>query len=235
MAIRESVLKNAEGAIDSILTLVDSVGEISPRDYMKALESAAPEATILARKFLAANYKRAGVKTRSGDLLNGIKASIIEFQSARGGKVSARASMPTGKDKKFYKAANSVNYGRLNSKEFDVSRERTQRGIGGGLETVNVRKVGAKRREKLKRKVQGGSKGRLVVAGQGLAYDASKATKTNAGSTVVNTTMGSATVTKAFNFFTFTPQQEAKLRRVLIWGATEYLNEKLGRKIKGKG
>jgi len=229
MVTKRIITRDADNALDAIIDLADRVDGIDNRDYVKALEHAAPQATQEARNALVSNYRASGVKTRTGELLRALKRSILEVQVTKGGGAYVKVSMQSGKDKKFYISANSVNYGRVNSKDFDVKEDRMQRSIGGRMEKVGIRKAGAKRRQKLKASLQKKGGSRLVNAAQGLSYDAKAVGKTKAGSTTVETTLGSATVTKAFDFFRLSGSQKAKISRILFKGARAYLEEKLSK------
>jgi hypothetical protein len=229
MAIKRIITRDADNALDAIIDLAERVDGIDNRDYVAALEHAAPQATQEARNALVSNYRASGVETRTGKLLRAIKGSILEVVVNKAGGAYVKVSMPSGKDKNFYIAANSVNYGRVNSKDFDVKEERIQRSIAGPYEKVGIRKAGAKRRQKLKASIHNKKGGRLVNAAQGLSYDAKAVGKTKAGSAKVDTTLGSATVTKAFDFFKLKQSQKLKISRILFKGARAYLEEKLSR------
>jgi len=206
-------IKQADDALSSIIELAERVDGIHERDYTKALESALPQATREARRYLVANYRESGVKTQSGELLRGIKRAVLSVDKGKGGSY-VRVAMPSGKDKAFYVAANSVNYGRVNSKAL------------GGSEN----KSGAKKRRKLKSSIQKGKRGgRLASAGADLSYDTKSIGKTKAGSAKVDTTLGSATVTKAFDFYKLKEAQRKKIQNTLLTGAQEYLEEKLSK------
>jgi len=180
---------------------------------MDALESAKPRATREARKYLVQNYRASGVETQSGELLRGIKKAVLSIDAGKSGGAFVKVSMPSGKDKKFYVAANSVNYGRVNSKSLKGDS-----------------RADAKRRQRLKASVAKGTKGsRLKSAGAGLSYDAETVGSTKAGSATVSTTLGSATVTKAFDFYKLKKSQGARVRDILLRGAQAFLEEKMSK------
>ena len=217
-------VRSADDSLQAIIRMTERVGDIDQQDYIDALKSAVPEARREAQKQLKANYNASGVKTRTGRLLRAITNSLMEVFIDKKGSGRVKVSLPGGKDKDFYVAANSVNYGRVNSKDFDIKTTKTVRSIEGPLITREQSRAGRKRRQKLKEKVQKGlGKGRLVNVARGLAVDASKTRTTKAGSAIVETTLGTATVTKAFDFYKLSPSQELKIVRVLYKGAREYL------------
>ena len=206
-------IKQADDALTSIIELADKIDGIDKSDYMDALESAKPRATREARKYLVQNYRASGVETQSGELLRAIKKAELTIDNAKKGGTFVRVGMQPGKDKEFYVAANSVNYGRV-----------TGRGIKGGGNG------GARKRRKLKDSIAKGGKGsKLKSAGAGLSYDAETVGSTKAGSATVSTTLGSATVTKAFDFYKLKKSQGARVRDILLRGAQAHLEEKLSK------
>jgi len=234
MHVNQSVVRDADDALEAIISMAKSVEDINQDDYAEALDDAVPFVVGEARRMLVANYNSSGVKTRSGDLLKAIKRSFLEvFIDDRGGAFF-KASMPPELPDSFYIRANAVNYGRVNSSDFNRVSLRDVRNIENSGRTVRaVRKVGAKRRRKLKDKIQRGNLKGLVKPAKGLSFSATATSKTKAGSTVVKTSLGTATVTKAFLYYYLLGSQKARLRRALVRRARGILEEKLGNALKG--
>ena len=209
-------------ALDELIEGSKKISGIGRQQYINAIESGIPAAQREARRQLARSFAMSGVKSKTGELLRAIKGSILRFKTGTSGGY-LEISMPSGKSQKFYKRANSINYGRVNSQDFDVSEEKLIRSIGGGTTTQQYRTVGKRARQSLKKTVQ---KGRPVKRGQkigSLLQVESESRKTTSGSTIVETNLGTATVTKAYNYYKLNRGQLANVRLKLYEGIEEYL------------
>ena len=209
-------------ALDELIEGSKKISGIGRQQYINAIESGIPAAQREARRQLSRSFAMSGVKSQTGELLRAIKGSILRFKTGSNGGY-LEISMPSGKSQKFYKRANSINYGRVNSQDFDVSEEKLIRSIGGGTTTQQYRTVGKRARQSLKKTVQ---KGRPVKRGQkigSLLQVESESRKTTSGSTIVETNLGTATVTKAYNYYKLNRGQLANVRLKLYEGIEEYL------------
>jgi len=218
--------------LDDLIGMAEDIASLNEKDYEEAIEAGIPAGEKIGRKFLLNSLKRSGIKRRSGDLRTAVaKSNLLFFPGGKGGMLRFYLGSDQGKD--LYTYANALNYGRVNSSEFNqVTLKDVQRIKYAGTTVKPYRKVGAKRRKKLKNKVHGGSSGNLVKAANGLSYKGGTLSKTKAGSVVVETTLGTATVTKAFDFYKIKGSKEKRVLGEIFQVAREHLRAKIKKKMK---
>lgn len=210
-------IRDAIKGLDGIIQIAENARGIGPSDIRSAVEEGIPDAQKLARKYLAQNYRRSGLKVRTGELLGMIKRSVLSLTNAGTKRISLVLSMPAGKTKKDYQKANALNYGAVRRPADSVLNARGATGR---------RIVGDKRLANLKSKVQNGKASEsFTQIGADLGVRVSG--KTKAGSVEVDTTLGKATVTKAWKYFQITNAQLDEIRDLLFNGALEALTAKI--------
>ncbi len=207
-------------AMDGLITLANNANNVGPRDLRQAMQSGMPQATRMARGFLASQYSRSGLKRRTGQLLNMIKRSTVSIIDAASSRVALIIAMPGGMSKEAYKKAGSLNYGAVRG------------GKGSLLKAKNAKGnplIGEKQRQRLKsaaNTMKASDHFRQVSRDVGVRATG----KTQNGSTVMDTTVGQATVTKGFKFYYLTDSQIDKIKAVIFNSAYEQIMAK----IKGK-
>jgi hypothetical protein len=222
------ITRTAGPALDALIKMSDDLASIDVNDYQMALQAALPEAEKVARREMLRTYNNSAVKTRTGKLKSLIANALVTIGNFKGTSWIT-IGLQAGASKEDYIAANSVNYGRVNSKDFGRTTEKVVRGISGQKVTKQYRTVGDKRRKKLKSNVQSGSTKSNIA--RGMTLTGAKVGRTKAGSAKVETSLGSATITKAFNCFTLKAGQKALIRNALIERTLQILRERFRRAL----
>ena len=216
MATRRNIgsvaIGNADVTLNKLLELTASIDSIGEAEVNEALRVATKQAEPIAQRFAVSNFSASGVDSKSGKLRQEVAKSQLIFSERSGGGRSTLVFMMTrGLAKKEYIKANSVNYGAVRSK--------------------SKLKISAGRREKLKRAIQSGvnASSGIQRVGRNLNIN-TNVSKTAFGSTEVNTSLGSATVTKAFNFFGLKREQKSEITAMVLNNAIAYIENMIGRR-----
>jgi hypothetical protein len=227
----EKVIETAVSDLDELIAMADRIGSVSGGDYMLALRSALPEARDVAVRELVKSYVASGVQTKSGATLSAVKNSDVRISDSKGRARIQIFMKSSGGGDQFYRYANSVNYGRVNSKDLDSAVESIYSKVTGAR---TRKRYGQNTKRNLKNKIENSNGKGIISVGRGLTANKGTIQTTDAGSKKVQTNMGSATVTKAFNYFYLSPGQKASVRIAITDGAKKYLEEKLGSLINKK-
>jgi len=200
--------------LDGIIAIADNAKGIGPTQIRDAMESGIPEAQKLTRKYLVGSLRSSGIKSITGSLLGMIKRSVVSIIDPNSKRVALRVSAPSGLTKKDYQKMNSLNYGAVRRPKNSILNAK---GAGGR------RLVGDKQLSNLKSKAQSG---KVSSAFTQVSRDiGARVTggKTSAGSTQVDTTLGTVSVTKAWKFFKLSNAQLDKIKEILFNSAMEVL------------
>lgn len=211
-------IRQAADSLDRILALAAQAERIGKGDLQVALRQGQPEAQSMARKFLAAAYKRSGLKSRTGQLLGMVKRSVLNLEDAATGRPAIVIEMPGGAKKEDYVKANSLNYGAVRGKKDSLLNAKGSTG---------KKLIGWRKRQTLKGLAQ--SSKDSVTKGLVTAY---KGKTTKAGSVEVTSTVGNYTATKAWKFYQLTNKQIDEIKNVLFSRALEYIQKKLGKSLR---
>lgn len=231
MATKGFEFSESISELDRLIGVAKELENLDQQDYVDAFTLGIPEAEKMAGRFLKANFASSGVKSNTGDLLKAVANPTMTVSTKKDG-VFVNVQPAPGNTNKMFTILSSVNYGRVNSKDFDVTTTRpstmAEKAANFGRPTTSRRSVGAKGRANLKNAVQNlGNKQGVIKAGRGLSFSSASIEKTKAGSTKVSTSGGSATVTKAFDFYHLKPSQSRQVLGVLFRGAAEHLKKKV--------
>jgi hypothetical protein len=225
---------SVDDALDSIVKFADAVDSIGQTEIRDALEFGAQEAEPLAQEFAVKNFSKSGVKSRSGELKRAVGNSRLQLIG--GGRAASLLNfgLQPGKDKDFYVRANAVNYGAVRTPEGNQGTLKEVRAISGGTTIQLYRNIGEKRRQKLKKSLQGGvrSGSRAHKIANGLTLDTQSVKVSKAGSVSGQTSLGAVTVTKAFDFFKLSRSQTRQIVNEVVNEAIFYLENLIERKAK---
>lgn len=224
MASGNEIRAGVDG-LERLMKLAENASNIGPRELRQAVQVGVPEAERMARKYLASRLQRSGVGRKTGQLMNMIKRSTLSIIDPASSRVSLTISMPGGMDKKDYIKANSLNYGAVRGGKGSLL---SQKGATGR------HLIGETQRRKLKA-AAGTTKSGDFYRSVSRDISARSVQKTDNGSTVLDTTVGKATVTKAFKFFWLSDKQIDTIKNVVFGSAMEYLQAKItGRRVRRK-
>lgn len=212
-----AAINDGFNSLDNLLRMAEQAKNIGPRDLRQAVQVGMPKAERMAQKFLSVQYQKSGLSRRTGQLLNMLKRAKLQIIDPATSRVSLFLSMPSGMDKKDYVKASSLNYGAVRGGKDSALNERGATGR---------RLIGSKTLQKLKSRAQVMKSGTFQKISSNLGVSG-EVGKTKAGSTTLNTTAGSATVTKAHRFFFLTDKQISEIKGVIFGSAMEYLQAKI--------
>jgi hypothetical protein len=225
---------NAEKALQSLSDMAAAIDSIGPADVRKALEFGTQEAEQLAQDFAVKNFNKSGVKSRTGELKRAVGNSRLQLIGGGRGASLLNFGLDPGKDKDFYIRANAVNYGAIRSPEGNKGELKEIHAISGGMTTQLHRKIGKRRRTKLKAALQGeikkGSRAQKIA--RGLTLDTESVKISKAGSVSAQTSLGAVTVTKAFDYFKLSSSQTRQIVNEVVGEAIFYLENLIGRKAR---
>ena len=222
----EKVIETAISDLDKLIAVSDEINSLGREDYIYALDYAMPFAEKVAVRELLMSYAESGVQTKSGAMLNAVRNAGVRVASTTG-KGKIEIYMKLGKGDNFYRYANSVNYGRVNSKDIDSHTKTINTKFGQKA----IKLAGQKTKKNLKNKVQSNTKGGLIKSGRSISFIGGSVKENKSGSKEVETTLGKATITKAFKYFYLSPGQKASVRIAVYKHAKEYLDNILAQKL----
>lgn len=219
---------------EKLIRMADGISSIGADDYRKAIENTIPTVQRLVRQLMISNLKQSGLKRRSGELENAVANTEVFLRTEGKGGHGIVIAMPRNKSTESYKKYGSLNYGSVRSTEFTKKTEKIVRAIGGGFEIRQFRKVGAKKKAKLKKNLQnaGDSNSRQISGGTGLIADKQTVKVNKYGSVEAETNLGGVTVTKAFNFFKLSNSQWSRVLGVLNEGVKIEMDKIIKSKMK---
>ena len=219
-----------EASLERLADMASAIEGIGPTELKRALEFGAKEAEPLAQEYAVRNYNKSGVKTRTGKL----KSAVSNSRLIMAGKAMLNFSLEPGKKEDFYIRAGAVEYGAIRTPEGNKGTLKTIQAIPGGKTTQLHRNIGKRRRAKVKQTLQGevNKKNRLQKVGQGLTLDTASVKVSKAGSVTGQTSLGSVTVTKAFDYFKLSNRQKAVIVNEVVKEAWFFIENIIGRKVK---
>ena len=201
-----SDIRDGFDALDQIVAIAENAQNIGPSDVRRAMDTGVKEAERVARKHLVTNYKRSGLKRRTGELLGMIKRSVLSIVSGGNSRAGILLAFPGGLTKEQYQKANSLQYGAVRASKGSIL---SQRGANGRF------LIGEKQRAKLKGAAQSMKPGdAFVQASRDISLRG--VGKTENGSTMVDTPAGTATVTKAWNYFYLDNRQLTEVKDIIF-------------------
>jgi hypothetical protein len=225
---------NVERSLQQLADFASAIDSIGPSDVRKALEIGAQEAEATAQGFAVKNFNASGVKSRTGELKRAVGNSRLQLIGGGRGASLLNFGLDPGKDKDFYVRANAVNYGAIRTPEGNQGTLKEVQAISGGKTVQLYRNIGKRRRLKLKKALQSGIKtgSRAQKIAKGLTLDTESVKVSKAGSVSARTSLGSVTVTKAFDFFKLSKSQTRQIVNEVIAEAIFYLENLIERKAK---
>lgn len=224
-------LGNAEVSLKRIAEFADSIESIGPAEVKQALEVGAQKAEPMAQKFAVANLNKSGIVKRTGELLKIVSQSELIMVFGSGSqRTRLMFSAKRGLKKEDYIKLNSLEYGAIRSAEGNKAKSVTVAGAG----SQQHRKLGVKRRQKLKTYLQsksGAGTGSVRVA-KGLSVSAGSITKNKHGTVQAETSRGGVSATKAFEYFRLSRQQTTQIIAKVEGSAIAFLETLIYRKAR---
>jgi hypothetical protein len=213
-------MRSAFDAMDGIIKLANNANNIGPRDIRQSMQVGVPRAEKMARGFLGKNYRRSGLKVRTGQLIGMVRRAALSIVDPVSSRVALVLSMPAGMTKQDNTKASSVNYGSV----------RDGKGSLLGATGATGRKlIGERQRRNLKSFGQA-TKGSEAFQQVSRDVGVRGVGTTKNGSAVLDTTAGRATVTKAWKYFFLTDSQLEAVKSVIFNSAMEHLMAKISGK-----
>ena len=211
-------IDNAINGLDGIIAIANNANGISSGDIRSAMRAGIPEATQMARGFLVSQYRKSGLKTRTGNLLKMIKKSIITLTDSGQGGVKMILAMPGGRSREEYTKASSLNYGSVRTGKDSLFRAKSSTGrkLIGEAQIRNLKSAGQNSRPS--------QSFRQVSRDIGVRNTGEQ---TKNGSAILDTTAGRVIVTKAYKFYYLLDEQIDAIKAVIFNGAMERLTAKI--------
>jgi len=198
--------------------MANNANNIKTRDIRYAMQIGVPKAERLARQYLVKQYRKSGLKVRTGGLIGMLKRASLSIMDSTSSKVSLLISMPAGLNKKEYKKANSINYGAVRSGKNSLLSAKNAKGNKaiGAKQLANLKSAGQNAKTS-----QGFMKVSRDIGIRGTGE------KTSNGSVILDTTAGQATITKAWKFFYLLESQLDTIKAVIFDSTMEHLRAKI--------
>ena len=210
-------IRAAMDSLDGIIALANNSQNVGARDIRNAMQIGVPKAEKMAQGFLVKSYRRSGLKVRTGQLIGMLRRSTLSIIDATTSRVALVIAMPAGMKPKDYAKAGSVNYGSVRHSKTSLLNAQNSKGN---------KLIGERQRRNLKG-VAGSIKSSDHFTQASRDIGVRGVGTTANGSKILDTTVGQATVTKAWNYFHLTDQQIDKIKEVIFQDAWAHLMTKI--------
>jgi len=133
---RRDSLSNLEGDLDDLVRLADKIANMTEAELANIVKLAAEPVLPVARQMVLSNYRKAGIKRRTGKLDAAMNDLIVE-PVLRDRNVTIQIRMPKEvspykNGSKFYTAAAAINYGAVRQEGGRTLGEKARRTLKSG-------------------------------------------------------------------------------------------------------